>query len=586
MKIIKILWILVFVLFFGCSQKIDREINQEDLHTLMDFLASDSLKGRYPGTPEDSVLLHYITSQFEKYGLSAPAGGYIQNFELTTGVDVDPVSSLRTGSLDMEFGKDFYPMGFSSGGSVSAPVLFAGYGIVSGENTEDRNDYLDIEPAGKWLIILRGSPDGKSDLLNYSRDRDKVMYASDKGAAGVLLVAGEKFSIEDRIETHLDPEPSVGIPVIQVTRSAIEKLMKGSDLSIPKIENYLQDHSLSSAYISNEELTCEIKISKVSTMTGNVIGLIEGSDPVLKDEWIVVGAHHDHLGMGGSSNSSRMPDTIAVHNGADDNASGVAAVLELASRFSSTKHKHPRSLAFITFGAEEKGLVGSKYFVENMPFESSALLAMVNIDMLGRMKPDSLLQVSGVGTSAEASELLEKVNENYHLNLTLTEAGFGPSDHASFYMADIPVFFFTTGPHKEYHTPLDDIDSINFKGLEIATSFIADLIDQLGTIDSLTFREAGPKVSSGRSYRGSVTLGIMPDVSGGDTNGLKVLAVTEGRPGSTAGLKKGDIIIGIDNHVIGNIYDYMYRLKSYKPGDSVVITILRNEKEIDLLVYF
>ena len=180
---------------------------------------------------------------------------------------------------------------------------------------------------------------------------------------------------------------------------------------------------------------------------------------------------------------------------------------------------------------------------------------------------------------------MEKVNKEYGFNLSLSDAGYGPSDHASFYSRDIPVFFFSTGAHQDYHTPFDDIDSLNFTGLSISTHFISDLVKELSDMDSLSFREAGPKVSTGRSYKGSVTLGIMPDVSGNE-NGLKVLAVTENKAGAIAGLKKGDIITSLDEWEIKNVYDYMYRLKEYKSGQSCIVSVLRAGEKIELLVYF
>ncbi|MCK4920004.1 MAG: M28 family peptidase [Bacteroidales bacterium] len=582
MKILGYVLIASSVLFSSCIYQYNTEINNEDLSSLINFLASDSLKGRLPGTAEDAVLLDFISSEFDAYGIEAPDSGFIQSFDLITGVEISDKNFLKFGETSYIQKEDFYPAAYSASGTFSAELMFCGYGLEINTDEFTRNDFQNLNIDGKWAVILRGIPESEINLDKYNNDRDKVMLAADKGALGVLLVSGENYDSEDKL--NLEPEhiPAVSIPVIQIKREVI-KDMFSDNLDLKSLEVDLNSKVLNKVIISNEKLDAFLEINKLNTPTANVIGILPGTDPVKSKEWIIIGAHHDHLGMGGRRNSSRMPDTIAVHNGADDNASGIASVIELASYFSSKDLTLERSLLFVTFGAEEKGLVGSKYFVENSPVPIENILAMVNIDMLGRMSPDSILQIGGIGTSAEAKEMVEEINENYHFKLKLSEAGYGPSDHASFYAKDIPVFFFSTGAHQDYHTPFDDIDSLNIEGLRNSSEFISDLVLELDKIDSLSFQEAGSK-AGGRAYTGSVTLGIMPDVSGSDDGGLTILAVTKGKPAYNSGMKKGDTIIAIDGNEIGNIYDYMYRLKTYKKGDVIIVTILRNQDEIDLLV--
>ncbi len=573
----------ILLILSSCSLRNNPDISNEDISEIINFIASDSLKGRLPGTVEDSILLDFIASEFKSIGLESPQYGYIQDFDLISGIEVGEQTTLKFGDKSYEIEKDFYPSGYSSSGIFSSEVLFCGYGFMIESEDLTRNDYKNIDIDGKWAVILKGTPNEYLAFKKFSKDRDKVMLAADKGAIGVLLVSSEG-SPQDELSLKLNKEPEVSIPVVQIKRTVFEEIY--ADIDLKSIESDLSSKVVKKEILSKKILNAHIELNKLNTPTGNVIGMLKGTDPEKADEWIVVGAHHDHLGMGGAANSSRMPDTIAVHNGADDNASGVSAVIELASYFSSKNIQNSRSILFVTFGAEEKGLIGSKYFVDNCPVPTENILSMVNIDMLGRMSPDSSLQIGGVGTSKESKSLVESINTSYNLNLKLSEAGYGPSDHASFYTKDIPVFFFSTGAHQDYHTPFDDIDSLNINGLRLSIEFIADLIVALDNTDSLEYQEAGPKASSGTGYTGSVTLGIMPDVSGADEGGLKILAVTKGKPAYSSGIQKGDIIVAIDGNEVGNIYDYMYRLKAYKPGNAVIVSVLRDGNKLDLLVQF
>lgn len=559
------------------------EITNEEIGSIVEYLASDSLKGRLPGTPEDLVMQIFIADEFKSFRLKSPDYGFKQNFDLITGVEIPEKNSLKYYETFYTLKEDFYPAVYSASGTFAAKLLFCGYGLNAEIDEFTRNDFQNVDPRGKWAVILKGIPKSDLDLSKYDSERDKAMYAADRGALGVIFISGEPADKDDNLNFKLDYIPAIDIPVIQMKRDLLPSLFSG-DFNLDVMVKDLQTKVLTEEITSEENLEAVLEINKLNTPTANVIGMFPGKDPGKSKEWIVIGAHHDHLGMGGRGNNSRMPDTIAVHNGADDNASGVATVMELAAHFTDKANYLDHSLLFVTFGAEEKGLVGSKYFVDNSPIPMENVLSMVNIDMLGRMSVDSILQIGGIGTSAEAKEMLEEVNKNYQLKLKLSEAGYGPSDHASFYGKDIPVFFFSTGAHQDYHTPFDDFDSVNIDGLRLSADFISDFIRLLDAVDSLSFQEAGPKVSSGNGYTGSVTLGIMPDVAGSDEGGLKILAATKGKPAYNGGIMKGDVIIAIDGNEIGNIYDYMYRLKAYKKGDVVIVTVKREQDEIDLLI--
>lgn len=549
----------------------------------LEFLASDDLEGRYPGSSSDSVLFGYISREFEKAGLKAFGDNYIQEFEFLSGIQPDSSNRVFYNAHEFIQEKDFYPLTFSGSGEISAPIEFCGYGFDFETPENARNDYKSLDLQGKWALILRGEPENHDDFMERSRDRDKALLAMEKGAAGVLLVSGKDYSASDDLDMSLNREPEIDIPVVQLKRAALDQILETSEWSTEKLQE-ASARGQNPDLETEEDLHARIKIDKLYSKTGNVVGYLEGTrtDP---ETWIVIGAHHDHLGMGGKGSSSRMPDTIAIHNGADDNASGVAAVIELAEYFSDKKHRTSAGLIFVTFGAEEKGLLGSRKFTEDPPVDLSEIEYMVNLDMIGRMREDSSLQIGGVGTSSVGQEILDSLNNHYGLKLSVTKAGYGPSDHASFYAHNIPVYFLSTGAHQDYHTPFDDADSINYDGLVLSTEFTADLTELIDSQDSIPeFTEAGPKTNTSRSYRNRITLGIMPDVSGENKDGMLVLAVTEGRPADLGGMKKGDIITAIDGDSVANVYDYMYRLNKLSAGDRVVVTVLRDNKKIDLLI--
>jgi Zn-dependent M28 family amino/carboxypeptidase len=290
--------------------------------------------------------------------------------------------------------------------------------------------------------------------------------------------------------------------------------------------------------------------------------------------------------MGGPGSSSRIQDTVAIHSGADDNASGVALMIELAEKLASDKGKHARSILFVAFTGEEMGLLGSKYFVENMGISSSAVNLMVNLDMVGRMKEGNGVQVGGVGTAAGLRDTVLSFNDTTLLSLSFTDEGYGPSDHSSFYGKNIPVLFITTGPHFDYHTPFDTFDKLNYAGMVRIGNLIYEIVTAAANDTArLDFREAGPMApAQGMGRRRGVTLGIMPDFAGNVKNGLRADFVTPGKPAAIGGMVKGDVIVAIDNKPVNNIEDYMFRLSQLKPGQMVTVEVTRNGKRELLLI--
>tara|TARA_B100001113_G_scaffold352329_1_gene353414 strand:- start:13 stop:1266 length:1254 start_codon:yes stop_codon:yes gene_type:complete len=314
----------------------------------------------------------------------------------------------------------------------------------------------------------------------------------------------------------------------------------------------------------------------------NVVGMVPGT--TLKDEYIVIGAHFDHLGYGGAHSGSLEMNSSAIHNGADDNASGIAGMLELASKLSSERKKIKRSLIFIAFNAEEQGIFGSKYFVKNSPVNTSNIITMINLDMIGRLNNLSL-NISGTGTSPLFNNILDKISKKHYLNINKNPEGFGPSDHSSFYSNNIPVLFFFTGGHSDYHKPSDDWNKINSSGQKKIVDMIYDVVLE---IDNNTkrpkFTEAGPKsMSSPGRVKLKVTFGFMPSYSS-TGKGLGVDGVRTEGPAGKAGLVKGDIILEINGETIKDIYGYMEILEKLKPGESSEVKVLRNNNEITLRI--
>ena len=327
--------------------------------------------------------------------------------------------------------------------------------------------------------------------------------------------------------------------------------------------------------------------------THNIIAVLPGKDKRLKNEYIVVGSHYDHLGWGGEGSGSRRPDTVAVHPGADDNASGDAVVLQLAEHFK--KVRSPRSIIFAFFGAEEQGLVGSKFFLDwmkqddkqriNLPKDKKSIVAMVNLDMVGRMR-DHAMSVSGTGTSSGFKAMVEDAAQQASLHVTCIPDGYGPSDHASFVAAEIPVLFLTTGGHMEYHTPADKPFTLNYDGMQQTLDFTKDLVARLANMSEAPDYINVPSSQKMSHAKFKVTLGLMPDVMGAsDIPGLRADIVVAGKPAHNAGIRSGDVIQEIDGKPLKDIEEYMQRLSELQPGTTIPVKVLRGEETIVFQVH-
>lgn len=568
------------------------EITAQELQDHVTWLASDSLKGRKPGMAEADIAAGYILKQFEAAGLDPISEKGFQFFYVVTGVTLGDENELVFRNYRGEFREDFIPLAFSSPGEAVAPILFAGYGFYIDQDSLKWSDYSGVDTRGKWVMIFRGDPEPdnqQSLFIPFSDIRSKILTAKDQGAAGVLLVTPEGMEKSDKLMPLVveNNEVTSGIPVINIKRELADSLLSTVGYTVDDLEHKIISEKKPHSFEIPVVVAGKVDLIQEKERTANVVALLEGSDPELKNEYLIIGAHYDHLGFGGPNSGSRVPDTNAIHNGADDNASGTAMIIELAGKLASHANDLKRSIIFIAFSAEEMGLIGSRYFVDHSPVKLNQIKGMFNFDMVGRFDPDKgSISVSGTGTSAESDSILLLYEKDMPFNVVHSPDGYGPSDHAAFYAVKIPVFYFTTGAHTDYHTPVDDTEKLDFLSAKQIGDFAANLIMHIDTMSKpLTFKESGKTEGSGRMGRKlKVTLGIMPDFAGTEKRGLRVDGVTKEGPADRGGMLKGDVIISINGLKVGNIYEYMSRLGTLKHGQTIIVEVIRGEKPEVLLI--
>jgi len=564
------------------------------------FLASDDCEGRGIETKGINKAADYIAAEFKKAGLT-PGGsndGWFQPFTMNGMSRMESPNTLVLKgplgqTIDLELNKNFRPMGMSGAGRVSAPVVFVGYGAQA--KKLDYDDYKGMDVEGKVLVMLRNAPrvgavpdaafDGQAAAVHAALTT-KIPIAELKKAAAILFVNASSMARGAdplaEFREHALGMSQARMPTFHIKRSVADQMLQGSlGTTLKDIEQDIdRDLKPRSAALTGWTATLESSVKKPVLDVKNVIGILEGSGPLAK-ETVVVGAHYDHLGFGQFGSRDKNPKD-KLHHGADDNGSGTTAVLELARRFGAMKNRVGRRLVFITFSGEESGLVGSAYYCRKPAIPLEDTVAMVNLDMVGRLAEDprtkrELLEVGGIGSSKHFAEMIEALNENYHFQIKKNLSGSGPSDHSSFNDKKIPVFFMFTGLHKQYHTPADTVDLINFSGMRRITALTEDLIKQLTVLPE---RPTWLATSGGARPipGGGPTLGIAPGYDEG-VDGLLIKSVSEGRPAQKAGLKAGDLIVAIGGKPVKDIEGYMVLMRQYRVGDTIDVTIVRDKKE-------
>jgi aminopeptidase YwaD len=586
-NIIRTLPVLIALFIF--TFRGNSQVTVKELQEHIKYLSSDSLKGRLTGSPGDSLAAEYIKGKLLSYGLVPLSGDGLQRYKVTKRVVPGKSNSLSVNGIKYTLDKEFMPLAFSSNSGMESEAVFAGYGFNINNDSLKWNDYNGIDVKGKWVVILRGDPEvenNKSPFISFSADRDKALLAKDMGAAGVLMVSGPLFDPQDAFEALNLEGYSVDIPVLRIKKDIADKILLKSNNTIAVLEKKLNDTRKPFSFATKEVVNGKAEIVRELANTRNVVMVLPGEDPLLRDQYIILGAHFDHLGMGGPGSGSRALDTIGIHHGADDNASGVAMMLELAEKFAKTRGSHKRTVLCLSFSGEEEGLLGSKHFVDDPGINLSKVNVMINMDMVGRLNETNNLEIGGVGTAAGLRDLIYAKSDTSIIKLTLSQEGYGPSDHSSFYGKNIPVLFYFTGAHMDYHTPTDTWEKINFKGMVEISDLIFNVAQELASENSkLQFKEAGPKVETNRYSRSKgVALGIMPDFAGVIKNGLRADFVTPGKPAALGGMQKGDIITYIEGKQVNNIQDYMFRMGQLKHGQTISVEVLRNDKKVVLVI--
>jgi Peptidase family M28/PDZ domain/PA domain len=588
-RIAATIFLCFFVLAGRLNGQIKRstEITVDELRYHLKYLASDELEGRRAGSHGAEMAAAYIENEFHTYGLEplGDNGTYFQSFEFTSGVklgdpnDVTLVANGAPSSLRMD--TDFRPLGFSATAYFSGGVAFAGYGIAAPDQQYD--DYNGLEVNGKAVLILRYHPEGSSQhsgFGQYSGLRYKAAKAKEKGATLVLLVTGPADTDQDGLMklTYDQSVGDAGIPAISITQATADRMLAPKGVTIKELQETINKEKKPSSFvIPNLTITTHTTVDKIKATSKNVIGLLKGDGP-LANEVVVVGAHYDHLGYGGEGSGSLQPDTVAIHNGADDNGSGTVGLLELAQYFAAHRSDLKRSLLFISFSGEEEGLLGSAYYVRNPTIPLDRIVTMVNMDMVGRLTNRKLI-VYGIGTSPSFESMIRKDADSL-FDLRLNKDGYGPSDQSSFYGAKIPVFHFFTDLHSDYHRPSDTWEKINFEGEREVLGLVRSVVTDL---DDLEKRPEYVKVEQERPRGGEEAIrsytGTIPDF-GEQVEGMKLSGVRDGSPAAKAGLQAGDVIVKFGTIDIKNLYDYTFALGEYKPGDEVVVVVKRgNERK-------
>lgn len=598
------------------------------------YLASDALDGRRTGTTGANDAARYIAGEFSRLGLkpgmqsgqtalklSEAMSRYLQTFPYVAAVELGTVNELKFSRsspprvAQLRLKDDWLPLGFSTNGSFAGSIEFVGFGITAAEQNYD--DYAGVNAKDKIVVALSGTPDGENPhgrFARYEEVRWKAVAARNAGAKGLLVVAREQNFNDDRLATlRYDNTGEAGLLVAGISRQSVEDLF-GSP-SLAELEKIAAAKTQSSIQPVGGIYSFSVSVDRREVPAYNVIGVLEGSHPTLKNETIVIGAHYDHLGRGGQGSLAQKGGEI--HHGADDNASGTAGVLELARIFTMTPFRPKRTIVFMAFGGEEEGLLGSKYYVNHPVFPLTNTVAMINMDMIGRMK-DDMLVVGGVGTAKEWREIVNEANHvqmlsvtpngtdgrsvkgmpivvssngqsivtaesTKNLSLTLQEDGFGPSDHASFYLKQVPVLFFWTGTHTDYHKPSDTFDKINYEDEARILTLVAKIVRKLDTANARPTYAVAKGDSTTRTGGFRVYLGTIPSY-GESKDGLILDGVRDDSPAAKAGLKAGDKIVKIGSRDVKNVYDYTYALGEMKAGQEYVIEVVRAGERLTLKI--
>ncbi|HYK01141.1 MAG TPA: M28 family peptidase [Thermoanaerobaculia bacterium] len=554
------------------------------IETHIRTLSADAMEGRGLNTKGLDKAADYIEKELRAAGVRPAFGdSYRQPFPVKTGVTLGAKNTLSGVAND-----DWTPLGFSSPGSFSGRLAFVGYGIDAPPLNYRELEGVDLK--GKVAVMLRYEPQERDDKSpfdgkrpsRWSAMRYKAMKARDLGAVAVVFITGPlQDEGKDKLPALANdgPESQAGIPVLQVKTSVAQKW-----LDVAQFQKDVDADLRPRSRVLDATLSGTVDVQASFAKAQNVGGVIRGRGK-LADEVVVVGAHYDHLGYGGKG--SVRPNDTGIHNGADDNASGTAAVLVAARRLHSLLNDVPdrRTIVLALFSAEEMGLGGSSYFVANPPVPLSNIVSMINLDMVGALR-DEKVMAFGTESAAEWKPLVDRHAADLKLAVTSSGDGYGPSDQTSFYAKQIPVVHFFTGSHERYHTPDDDADAVNFEGAARVAELTARVAASLARAEVTPHyaRASAAPAMQGDSRGYGAYLGTIPDYSAMEatSGGVKLADVRAGGPADKAGIKGGDTLVEMAGTRIENLYDMTFALQDHKPGETVDVVVLRNGARVPL----
>jgi hypothetical protein len=585
------------------------------------YIGGPECEGRGPTTEGLKKAGDYIASEFKKAGLKPgnPDGTYFQNYTINGAIKEGPAHLVLKAAdgrvITLKEGEHFDAMGLGAAGKrTNLPIVFAGYGLTSVPDPKirarpDYDDYAGLDVEGKVVVILRDIPrttntefaGPDSSFRRMASLTSKIANAEKHKAAAVLLVndANTAKPGDDLMDFNFTAVPSIDylrtkdptegaakIPALHVRRSVLETLLGGEGPLTAVEADIDRDLEPRSKELTAWKADVEVQMKRDRLPLRNVIGVLEGKGP-LANETIYVGAHYDHLGYGGAGGSLARVKKPTVHYGADDNGSGTTGVMELARRFGAMKNREGRRIVFMTFSGEELGLIGSDYYTSNPLIPLDNTIFMLNLDMIGRLRPstndpkrDSLL-TEGLGTGKDFEKLVDGWNKTYGFDLKKTAAAKGYSDHFSFYKKKVPVMFFWTNYHTDYHRPGDTPDKINVEGMRRIVDLSEDVLSYFATVPEKPVWQEVKSTGTTRPSQGP-TLGIRPRY--GSTDGLEVEEVTDGRPAAKGGIKGGDKIVEIAGKPVKTIETYQEALATQKPGDTIDVVVLRGKERLTLKV--
>jgi len=578
-----------------------------DPRATIPFLASDALAGRLPGTPGLERAGDFLALELSRIGLKPLPGqtDYFQNFTMSESATLVSPTRLTLNGIDQLLHKDYEPMFMTAEKPFAGKVVFAGFGITRpADDASHYDDYAGIDARGKVVLAMMKEPLDEKNVSRFAHGRGpwsnsalfttKAKNAADHGAVALLLVAPPASGGGDVLTPFVrDDGNRAGIPVIQITRHLTNVMLSmGKTFDLKKIQDTINTgFKPDSMDLPDLDVSGDVAIKRTSVDVRNVMAYLPGTGPHA-DEWIVIGAHYDHLGRG------QMGHMVGGHvgsiwHGADDNASGTGAVLELAERMKKAGPL-PRSVLFIFFTAEEEGLIGSNHFVNNPLIPLDKIVAMLNLDMVGRLRGNAL-QIGGAGTAPIWDTIVKDTTAGTGITTSTAlpedggRGGMGPSDHMSFAEKKIPVLFLFTGMHIDYHRPTDTADKINYDGIEK----LVDLSQKIAVaMANMPWQKYDPRndngamsqmLPGGGGGKHHAILGIRPDESAAEAqNGIPISEVTPGGPAEKAGLRAGDLIVAFNAKPMKNLSDISEALDSAHVGDKVVVKVMRDGKAVEL----